>query len=270
MHITRPLYFVSPVRYRSCSQSVGVVSLQRRLFLFLKNYFLEFLFNCRTGHCTCKSITQTTIKNSNGFIIRRGERGDSAVEAKQPCGEFLQIHVGRAWCRVCMHCLWCMGRSLVSLTPCLLIFLCVCTWRWQEVLRVIKSILTQWLCVARPKAIIDSTVSASLIRLYLAPCLKANSFENRKTLFNKDNTDLMQRLYTLATISKTGLLLRLLSCEYIYLWIANYECTFVITCGSEGEWIDSLCWLLSLCFSCCNSCCFSWCSCSCLLCSILN
>lgn len=34
--------------------------------------------------------------------------------------------------------------------------------------------------------------------------------------------------------------------------------------------MNSLCWLLSLCFSCCSSCCFSWCSCSLLRCSILN
>lgn len=43
----------------------------------------------------------------------------------------------------------------------------VCTRRWQEVLGVIKSILTQWHYLPRPSAKFNSPVVAPLVRLYL-------------------------------------------------------------------------------------------------------
>lgn len=74
------VYFVRPVCYRSWSQSVGVSSFQR-LFLLLKNHLLEFLFHQGTGHCTCQSITQTSIEKLKGRTHQHHKRRSK----ERPC-----------------------------------------------------------------------------------------------------------------------------------------------------------------------------------------
>ena len=190
---------VSPVCYRSCSQSVGVCSFQRSLFLLLKNHLLEFLFYQGTGYRTCKSITQKSYKQHyNDSLLNHKRRSKESQNMKnQPLQCVLAGHnqwlivkyISKATETILWHG-WFISvwyRSLdvwhyVCCRLCVCLYICEngCTHRWQKVLGVIKSILTQWLYVPKPRAIFNSTVVAPLVRLYLAL-----SFQSGVTLFNK-------------------------------------------------------------------------------------